>query len=327
MAVEIGRLVNVGIGREEAAVGTKSTQIVHTPVQEIAITNTREKILNDQSFGRIEDVRTSKTGTEFAEITLTGIAPALTLGQLFYAALGTLNTSVGSPEAGANTHDFTVLGTSNAHPSYTLLWKDGNQVKMILGARLNSLTIRATAGDWVVYEANFIGQPPVTTTETISYTDEELFCANQAVFKLAANVAGLGAASAIPLEDLSIDIGKNTENHFAFGSPAPANIINKQLMITGSMTLLFENQTYFDLFMADTLQAGQIALTHTEDIGATSTPFSFNITIPQLHISTHSIPRPLDEKISQTFEFKAEYNVSGGMVTAQVINDADNADY
>ena len=252
-------------------------------------------------------------------------------GQLLYGAFGTLATSVDDPEAGANTHTFSVLNT-NQNPTYSIVLDDdvraGAASHVVLASKLSRLEVRVVAGEYVTYEATFVGRKPEATTEAPSFVAETDFVSAEATAKFAATVAGLGGASTVPLESLTLTIERNTEPHFAFGSVAPNQIVNKQLSVTGEAVLLFENSTYYDLFTANTVQALLLSLVSGTDIGATSTAFQIDLQLDELVFPIWSDPRPLDDKVMQTVELRGQYNTTtSAMINGTLINAEANAVY
>ena len=323
----IGRRTTVSIGREAVDYGTKSLQMTDFPIQELTVDTGKDVLLNDQAFGLIEDnCLGSAIGKKTAEFTIKGVVSDSFFGQILYAALGTLTTSIDTPVSGAIQHTFTALQT-NEHPSYSFIYKDDNDVKAILGALLSTLEINIVAGEWATYTATFMGMFPSDTTETIAPAKEEYFTASQSVCKIASAVAGLAGATATPLESGTLTFEKNLESHFAWGSNNVEKVHNKQLAITGSFELLYDNDTLFDNFDDNDIQAMSITMT-TDSFITGTTPYSIAFTVPAFHIPTWSSPKALDDLVTQAFEIKAEYDtVTSKMIDAVVINDTANAAY
>ena len=322
----IKRKTVVSIGRE-STYKTESTQLVAMGIQSLTVDIQKTTIKNEQSYGRIEGVRDSKIGSMSAQVTLTGIVEAPFWGQFQRAALGTITTTDDDPEAGANTHDFSVLN-SNQHPAYSILFKDDVHNKAILGARLVSLKTSIVAGEYVTYTAVFMGNAPVTTTTTPGFSDGHLFCAAEAAVRLAATGASF-TGGGIPLTTLDVDIVKNTEVHNAFGSVDPNNIINKQFGVTGTMSLLFENEDQYTRFMDHAKLGLEIVVTGDTNLAGLSTPPSFKYNIYQLAFDGWNNNSGNDEKVEQSITFAAEYEegTAEAMITTQLINDEAGSVY
>ena len=327
MADLIGRLTTIAIGREETAYGTKSAQLVDIPVQEISVDPSVEISMNDQAFGRIEDLSSGNVqGQRSCEVTIKGIISDGFFGQFLKGVLGTIGTDIDTPVAGAITHTFSVLET-NAHPSYSIIYKDTNDVKIILGALVQRLQINIVNGDWATYEITLVGRFPADTTETIVPVVEVLFHANEAVMKIASLVAGLGAATAIEVESGSITIEKNLEKYPTWGSNELTRVINKQFSVTGAFKMLYDDSTHFDVFDLKTVQAMSVTLTSLAMVTGT-TPYSLAFTIPAMFFTGWSAPRSNDDLIQQSIDFKAQYDVATSkMIDAVLINDTAGASY
>ncbi len=322
----IKRKTAVSLGRE-TTYKTESTQLVAMGVQSLTVDIQKTTIKNDQAYGRIEQTRNSKIGARNAQVTLTGIVEASFWGQFQMAALGAIDTTADDPEAGANTHDFSVAN-NNQHAGYSILFKDDVQNKAVLGARLVSLKTSIVAGEYVTYTAVFMGHSPVTTTTTPGFLDSHLFCAAEAQVKLAA-VGAAFSGSAIELSTLDVDIAKNAEVHNAFGSVDPNKVINKQFAVTGTATLLFEDEDQYDQFMNHSKLGMEILITGDTNLSGLSTPPSFKYNIYQLAFDGWNNNAGNDEKVEQTITFSAEFenDTANAKITSQLINDVAGSAY
>ena len=326
MTAIIKRKTVVSIGRE-TTYKTESTQLVGMGVQTITVDIQKTAIKNDQSYGRIEDTRDSKIGTRNTQVTLTGIVEAPFWGQFLMGALGTLTSSADTPEAGAHTHDFSVAN-NNAHPGYSIIYKDDVQSKAVLGSRMVSLKTSIVAGEYVVYTAVFLGNTPVTTTANPGFTDGHLFCASEAQVRLA-SVGATFSGDGIPLTSLDIDIAKNAEAHYAFGSVDPNQIINKQFGVTGTATLLFEDENQYNQFIDHEKLGLEIVVTGDENLIGLTTPPSFKFVLHEIAFDGWDNNAGNDEKVEQTITFMAHYEqeTAQSMIDAQLVNDQVSSVY
>jgi len=308
MAAEIGRRTQCAIGREETTYGTLSAALLGLPFTSIAVAETKNTVMNNQAYGRIEEnTEGSKIGSKMAQITLGGILPVVAVGHLLKAVFRDMATVNDSPVASADTHTFTLDNDSNAHPSYSIVYKDGIQQRAVLGALLNTLTINIVAGEWVTYEAVFIGRFPVANTSDITYTDEEKWTASMAQMKMGATIAGLG--SAMTISEATIVFEKNANPYYAWGSQDVNKVVNHQFSVRVDTTNLWEGTTERTLFTDHTVQALQIKLTTTAFVTGT-TPYDLTINLRNGKVTEHNIGRGLDETMEQTFTFLAEYDIS-----------------
>lgn len=317
----IGRKTTFQIGRE-TTYGTEASSFTTMCFQEVDISPINEILIDNQACGIREDASGSRSGSKYCEFKVKGICSVSNIGDILYGALGAISTSADDPVAGANTHTFTVSQTGA--PGFTLKWGDdvqtGSAVQMIRGARLNTLVIEAQSVDWVTWDATFIGKFPEDSTATFASSKEAQFTTEHLAVKFAANIAGLSGATAIKLNNFTITIENNIFNQFVFGSLDLEAAIPQQFMVTGAAELRFEDETYYDLYKDNTKQAISFTLTHEDYITGT-TPYSLEFELAQAHLFNWKTPKPIDEIVLQTFEWKGEYLASATkMISAELIN-------
>lgn len=319
----IKRKMAIGIGRE-ASWGTQSIIKDNIPGITFSIDIQKETIRNEQAYGRIEQLKSSRIGKLQAQYTIEGVVDSNLIGHLLYPALGTLATTVDTPATGANTHAFSVAN-DNTHKSVSFFFDDDIQDMVALGCVLVSYSQKVIAGEWVSFTAVFAGKAPTPATETATFTDNHLFSSDQCSVRFT-TVGGSFTGASLPLTSFDFEIQKNTEATFAINSTAPNTINNKQLTITGNLSLLFENTTYYTLFTAHTLQAMEIVLSGGT-IPTTAIAYSLTIVFPQVHIAGWDNNAGNDDLVQQNLSFEAEYNTTGGIITASLVNNAANAEY
>ena len=271
MTAFIGRRRVIKLGREDSY-GTKSTKLTVIPNQDLKITYDKALLRNVQAYGTIEAGSGSEAGAKGCEVSIQGVLQDGTAGIFLKALFGTDSpTVVDSPEAGANTHTFTLKQT-NVHPSYTIVWEDLVQTKMATGLLLSSLEVNIVAVEYVTYTAVFTGRAPVTTTETFAVTTENLFTSNHAELKIANDVSSLSGATALSITTGSVSFTKNAERFYSWGNNDVRMVTNNEFDCSGSFELLYEDDSLYNLFDNTTQQALSIELTHDQAISGTATP-------------------------------------------------------
>lgn len=214
MVKEVGRLSSFGIGIETTS-GTPVSATHWIPTDEFSMKPIVEKTTDDNAFGVIDEVAGSAIAKETTEISAGGIVRSNTFGTLLKLALGTVAAPV-LAETGVYTHAFTRLN-SNTHPSATIIDNNGTQDMQAPYCMLDSLEIDATTGEYVKFSATLKGGKMATATATPTFltgTADEAFIAAKVTVKTAANISGLGAASAISLQNVKLAISKNTVQIF-----------------------------------------------------------------------------------------------------------------
>ncbi len=319
MTKEIGRAVATGFGKES----TKGTPVAPTYWPDLDKKGLHPKIetIKDESArGRIEAVSASDIAKKWSEPDLGGMIHDQSFGLLLLAALGQVSTTADSPEAGVNTHAFTVKN-DNDHPALTIVQEDSNIEKCASYAMRNTLSIEAILDGFARFDAAFIAKALVDDTETASRITENRFVPDHMEVKIAADLAGLGAASAIVVKSCKITIEKNTKAHYKLGSKEPEAITNGELRVRGDIELTFEDSTYFDIFEGGTKKAIRLTLENSDvTIGAASHP-KIEIDLAQIAMEEWDRSEENGEIVSQTIGFEAEYSVSDGkMVKIDLVN-------
>jgi len=156
MSKTIGKLARVGIGKET----TKGTAVVPTfwlPLTEKNPGIMAEYVQNESDYGRIEATAGSEVVYSKGEPSFSGYIFDKSIGLIFLSALGTVNTTADSPEAGVNTHSFT-LQNDNEHDTLSIAFKEANQDIVFPYSKLSNLSLTVEKKAIASYEASFVSQ-------------------------------------------------------------------------------------------------------------------------------------------------------------------------
>ena len=305
MATEIGRLVNVGLGRESVGRGTPAAAAFWLPKVEFDFDPKAELAVDNSGLGVIDGRSDAKVVEQLGEGSFGGVVYDKTFGILLAACLGTWS-SVGPSDSGY-THSFTRLN-SNQHPSLTIYHKDQNVEERFPLGMLSQLSIKMALKDYVRYTAGFMSKIGVTTTgNTPSYISENAFLATHATIKFADTVAALGTASDVGVRAVNLTINKNVEDWQNLGSTDPADIVNKALFCSGDFELLFDDVTYRDYVLAGTKKAARLTLENTDVAIGTATHPKMQITFAPLTLKDWGRGVGQDDIASQTIAFDGNF--------------------
>ena len=297
MAEFIGRRIAVGVGRETVR-GTAVTPTNWQKHLELDFKKMTETVKNESAQGVVEKYNDSELTKEWAEGSLTGKITDDTMGLILYGANGT-----------AYDHDFTIQ-QSNTPTTLTISRQDPITDRDHTMGTVGSLEINCEAGEYAKFTAALFAKKGTTATNTVAYTAENEFTSKHLTVKLAANLAGLGAANAIPVSSIKLTIERSAEPYFAAGSTDPDNITTGSVEITGEMVLRYDAATYEDLHYANTKQALRIDFENTDiDLGGAVYP-RVKFDMPQVALDTWSIDQGLDDIVEQTVGFTAEYSIT-----------------
>jgi hypothetical protein len=311
MAKAIGRLVQIGIAKETTRGTAPASATFWIPWAELDVDEKKRFVLDEQTRGVIEDSTGQSIVSEWAEATIKAPIGDKHFPLILYSILGGLSTT--GPVDSAYTHTITTAQSAQ-HQSLALYLDDpagGQDYKHALAVP-ESVEIAYERDQFITYTAKFKAKKGTTATLTPATTNENRFLQKHLTFKLATNQAGLGAASAIAIKNLTLTINQNVEADEVLGSVQPADFLNKQLSIEGTVEAIFQNEADFKTaFNSGTAQAMRIDLTSDTLIGTSSTPY--------LIIDLHSVifteltkAYRLNDIVMQTLNFKAHYNTTDG---------------
>ena len=321
MSKYIGADEKIGFKKEGTRGTAEASATFYLPVLSCGFEDSKEEVIDEQGYGVIEDSVGSKIATKWAEGPISFNCNDETLGLLLYNVLGTLSTAADTPDAGSNTHTITVSQT-HQHQALTIFLKDTNRdLKFALGM-INTFTIDAALGAFVKVTCEFISKIGVAASTSPAYSAENLFIARDVVVKVAANLAGLGAASDIKARNVSVTINKDLLKNDVLGSGEPDDILNKRPSFEIAIELDKSDDTYSDLNLAETYKALRIEMTNSDvTIGVAANP-KLTIDFARAKIQSVTTSRGLGDIVTETIIFKGFYSLTDTKaITIALINE------
>lgn len=305
----IGREIEFGVATEatrgtpESAADKWSRKVVANVVERA------NHVDDDSTRGVMEDAQGRRVTQKYVQGDVEGPVHADVLGWLLSNIYGKV---VSSNVAGSvYSHVFT-LKQSNTHQSLTLFAKDGAvQQLAVTNAMINTLELRVSQEDLVRFTASFVGGVASNNADTPSYDTEYDFIARDVTVKVADSEAGLAGATATKAKDISIRLDQGLIRDHVVGSYDPDDIYNAKLMIEGNMTLNFDDETFKDLYLADTAKYVSITIAGAADIGGGNNP-SIEIILNKVQVTDWNRSGGADELVTQTVAFRAFYNATDG---------------
>lgn len=323
MSKGIGRLMQAGVAKEAVRGTGETAPTFIIPFSEASFTPKDDKIVDEQSFGVIEDSLGQSIVKEWSEIELGAPITDKSFGLILLAALGAVNSAANADAAGTvKDHTFTVAQSAQ-HQALTIFLDDpiaAADYKFALSS-LSSLEISYELGKFVNYKAKFLAKKGASATITPSTVTENRFLPQNLTFKLASALSGLTGATAIAIKKLSITIEKNLESDDVLGSTTPADFLNKQFSVKGDIEAIWQGEADFKTAaLAGTAQAMRIDLLSTALIGTAAHP-QLTIDLAKIIFSDWSDPIKLDNIMTQTLSFKAHYSTADSkLITTKLTN-------
>jgi hypothetical protein len=315
----IGRLADIGIKKESSRGTAESSATFWLPKTSLTIDDGIDQAVDESSLGIIEDSPNASVVAKYAEGDIEGNIYDKSFGLLLLAALGQVSTT-GPSESTVYSHAFSVLQSAQ-HPSLTLFLDDENQDYNYALAVLTSLDINVLLGAFANYKASFRSKVGASASNSPSYSAENFFLPQHGTVKVASSLSGLSGASAMAIRSLKLSIAKNAEDDRKLGSLDPADILNKQFAVTGSLELVFNDETFKTEMLADTAKAVRVTLANTDvTIGSDLHP-SLTIDLAKVKFSKYARKYGNGDVVTAAVDFKAHYSLGDtSMITATLQN-------
>jgi len=320
MSKFVGRLGNVGAAKE-ATSGTIVTPTFWIPFNSISFDDKVTTARETEGLGRIEDSDSNYVVNKYGEGDLEFDLNDLNLGVFLTSLMGASPSTTGGP---TYAHAYSLTNT-NTHKTMSLAYQDPDQTKIFPFTMIDSLEITVEPDGIAKAKASFKSRVSRDwSTLTPSYTTlGNKFLHQHLVFKTAANIAGLGAASAIPLKKLTLTISANSDFDNVMGTVEPEAILNHQFSVEGEITLNKTDDTYRQLMLAGTYKALQVKFDRASNS-------SLDIQLPRVDFTEWEQDRSLDDIVGQTIQFKGNYdsaNAASIISTCTLTNTNSGASY
>lgn len=301
MSIFIGRLFNIGIGKET----TRGTVVAATnwaAKTDFSVEDKIEVVVDESSIGVIEDANNQEITKKYSETSISGRVVDQTIGCLLMAATGT--DTVGAVETGVKDHVFTVLESAQ-HPSYTIVASEPNATgasALSYGLNmLDSLNIHAEVGKWSTFKADFRGNTPSAASATVAYVNENAFSPQYAALQIAPTYTGLigtltatgTASSTVNVTALSISTTLLQVGMTVTGTNVPA----------GATIAAIVSASAFTLSVATTGAAS----------GLTFGPATISARVVDITISQNTEDDPTIGSLSPVDRYNKQYAIEGSV--------------
>lgn len=321
MSTQIGRLINVGFAYESSRGTAEDSAAIWQPKVDFDFNPRADYAVNESGLGIIDGRSDAKVVEKLGEGSFGGIVYSKAVGYLLGACMGTWSSA--EVVDSSYTHSFTRLN-SNQHPALTLFVDDENTDEKYALAMLSQLTINAVLKDYVKFNAGFMSKFPTSTSSSPSYSAEDTFLAQHVSVKFASTVAALGTASDVNLRALNLTVNKNVEDWQNLGSDEPADIINKNMTVSGDMELLFDNETYRDYVTDGSKMACLITIENTDELIGTETYPKLEISLAPMSFRDWGKNTGQDDVTTQTIAFDGNFGITAAKtLSVSLINEQE----
>lgn len=254
----IGRRESIGLGIE----GTPGTAVApQTWLRWLdqSIQNKTNVIENESAMGVVDRVNDSAITSKWAEGTVGGKVTVDSIGFLLLGVFGTVST--GAASSGIYPHTFSVKQSSI--PTTLTLARTGPLAsERFAYATVDTLEVTAETGGYVQVSSAVKARAGVTSTETVAFTSEEEFTSKDIVLKTAADVASLGAASAVNAQSLKLSIERPSEAFNPLGTSDQPQFDRGAFEAKGEFVVRLTDTALEADYLANTKKALSITMTN-----------------------------------------------------------------
>lgn len=322
-----GEDINLGIARETTR-GTAETPTAWVPGRTPSgIRPIVEKVNIRETKGSGVSSQGSSIVQKRAEGDLEFNVRNGSIGFFLLSLLGKVTTATNGD---GYDHTFEVLTGNAQFPVLTLaLSQNGQQDYEYETVAVQSIELRTPVDDLVNATVNFIGVGEATHADyTPSFAADDYFFRHYDMsVKIAADVAGLGAASPLKLKEFSLSIANNARVNQNISELNPSDVLALILEISGNMSLDYNGETHHDLYSNNTSRAMQITLTRSDVTIDTGVNPEIVITMPNITYTNWTPDRPLDDIVTEGIEFMAHFDdTEGEAINIVVTNEIANYD-
>jgi hypothetical protein len=313
----LGRKVAVGLGFET----TPGTSVAPTSWIRLLNPDFHDMatfVDNKSGLGRVEDSDDQALVKQMASGKLEGKITDIAIGYILANIFGSWSTALHTAETTVYDTTFST-SQSSTPPTLTIVKKDGVENKRYALGTLGDVEFSATAGDWAKFNATVMAKVGAAGTDTPAFVVENEFTSKYITVKLASNLAGLGAALAIPAISFKLKIDRKPADFVPLGAIDPAVFDTTSWVVTGEMVLRYDAATYHDLTFANTPQALSISIVNSDTTIGTATKPGLVFTAPRARLNTWSVDSSLDKVIDQTIGFKANLDLTSGYMLQAVL--------
>lgn len=315
----IGRLTSIGAAKE-AVRGTALAPTFWIPVRDLDFDDQLEKKSNESGYGVISQLSDADVIKQWSEGSFGGKIMDRSIGLILTALFGSSPTSVQRATSGVYDHTY-AMANNNSHQSLCLAIKEANQNLRYANAVLDSFKLEAVLDDYVRYEANFVGKKGASASDTVSYlTTENEFVPKHMAITLATNLAGLPGSS-IGLRSITLEINKNAEGLQVLGSNDLDDVANKEVEVSGSMELYYNNTTQRSLVYDNSNRAMRIQMINTAlDLGSGHNP-ELRFDLAKVNFTNYSRGYDQGDIMTETIDFEGHYSLSdAAQIAARLTN-------
>ena len=236
-------------------------------------------------------------------------------------------TAAGAFDSVLRSHLFSVLNT-NAHPSYTIWESNPVAAEKAAYGMMDSFDLELAIDGMLKFDSGWTGMKPAADTCTPAYgTTQNAFVAKHATLKFAADLASLGAATAVSASHFKISIKKNVKAFQEFGSIDIKGQINGAFTVTGELTAVFNATTLRDYVANSSKKAMRLDVANTDvTIGSAGNP-TLRLECAKVGFTAWGREGGAEDLVMQKMGFEAQLSLTDAEGLIAILQNTTTAAY
>jgi hypothetical protein len=304
MAEFIGKQVQFGVAVESTRGTAEATAMKWFRQISCTIVERAAHAKDESTRGRLEEGLGRRVVQKWVEGDFEGYLHADDVGYLLASLYGKVTTTVVT--GSVKSHLFE-LAQNITHPTLTLFVHDGVESKTFAGGVVTSLEISVAQEEMLHVKGSFVAGAAGASSDTPTYGTEYDFIARDVTVKVAATEAGLAAATALKLKDLTIKWDAGAQRDHVIGSYDPDDTYNTKLAIEGDFTRNFGDTDFKDMFLGDTAKYMSIAIVGAAEIATGHNP-SVTVVLNRVQVTDWNKAGGASELVTEPVKFEATLN-------------------
>lgn len=319
----VGRQLQIGIAKETTRGTAKTTASYWLAADDWDMQERYTNAVDMQVYGVVEDSVSQSRVKNWAEGQIKFPISGTSSAVLFLSLFGTDTPATHAGESSIYDHVLTVAQTVQ-HQSLTFFVHD--PIATASGATadythantvVHKIDIDYSLGNFVMGTATLKGQTGSAAAVVFvpSQAIEDRFIPQYLTFKVATNLAGLAAASAIKIKSAKITLNAGDEDDDVLGSAAPRDFLNTEFSCEGTIEAIWQNEADFKVAsLANTAKALRFDLINSDvTIGVAANP-EFKLDFAKVYFTDFSRPITIKGIVYQTVKFKAAYDITNALM-------------
>jgi hypothetical protein len=297
---------------------------------DLVLDEKKEFAVDEQAYGIVEDSTNLTQVKKWAQGSIQGNVHDQSFGLILLGMFGTLSShSAHSGETTVYDNVF-AIGESAQHQSLTFSLHDplSAQDYQYANGVIEKLDIDIALKKFVSYNAAIKALSGATHAAfTPSTTTENRFVPQYLTAKFASAYSTItgGGGTTVALKSAKVSFNSNVEDQDVLGSLSPADFLNKEFSVEGTLEAIWQNESDFKTaFMGPTPQAMRLDIKNTDvTIGNAANP-ELILDFPKVTFQELGRPFKVKDLVYQTVKFKAVYSLSDTLMAKATLTNVCN---